>query len=300
MKIFLSWSGKLSHEIACIFRDWLPSVIQSVKPYVSSEDIDKGTRWSSDIAGELEVSNYGIILVTKDNLNAQWINFEAGALSKSLDKANVSPFLFDIKRSEVQGPLLQFQSTIFEKEDIFKLLQSVNNRLEEEKKLENLQLSKAFEVWWSELETKLNTLKEHNSEKPEKAKEAKENTQSEILEEILELVRTQQRTLSSPEVLLPTTHLKRIFELFRRDELEYIGSLIRRHRRVWITIAELEKDRDEFLERKLIEKDDWDNFNFDANLFRLKDEIKELGRELKDAERREAAKLRDRRIIPEF
>jgi hypothetical protein len=208
MKIFLSWSGSLSHEIACIFRDWLPSVIQSVKPYVSSEDIDKGTRWSTDIAGELESSNYGIIIVTKDNLIAQWINFEAGALSKSLDKSNVSPFLFDIKRSEVQGPLVQFQSTIFEKDDVFKLLQSINKRLDEDKQLEELYLRKSFEVWWSELETKLQTLKDSitaSIEKPEKSKESKK---ADILEEILELVRTQQRILGDPERILPKEYLE--------------------------------------------------------------------------------------------
>lgn len=50
MKVFISWSGNKSHKVAMIFREWLPSVIQSLEPYVSSEDIDKGARWSSDIA----------------------------------------------------------------------------------------------------------------------------------------------------------------------------------------------------------------------------------------------------------
>ena len=125
MKVFISWSGNKSHKVAMIFREWLPSVIQSLEPYVSSEDIDKGARWSSDIAKELEDSTFGILCVTKDNLHAPWLSFEAGALSKTMDKSFVTPFLFDIKRSEVNGPILQFQSTVFEKEDIKKLIHTL-------------------------------------------------------------------------------------------------------------------------------------------------------------------------------
>lgn len=46
MKVFISWSGTKSHKIGLVFRNWLPSVIQSLETYVSSEDIDKGARWS--------------------------------------------------------------------------------------------------------------------------------------------------------------------------------------------------------------------------------------------------------------
>lgn len=190
MKVFLSWSGEQSHKVAVVFRDWFPSVIQSLVPYVSSEDIDKGARWSTDIAKELEDSTFGILCVTRDNLNAPWLTFEAGALSKTMDKSFVSPFLFNIKRSEVDGPILQFQSVIFEREDIKKLLKTLNKACGDEK-LSDDRLEKAFEVWYPTLEKELNEIQPTaNIENEEKTIGSGSN---EILEEILELSRLNQR-----------------------------------------------------------------------------------------------------------
>jgi hypothetical protein len=59
MKVFISWSGRTSSELAKIFRDWLPSVIQAVKPYYSTDDIAKGMRGNTVIAKELEQADEG-------------------------------------------------------------------------------------------------------------------------------------------------------------------------------------------------------------------------------------------------
>lgn len=217
MKLFLSWSGNTSHRVARILRDWLPSVIQAVRPYVSSEDIDKGARWSTDIAAELEQSSYGIICITRENVEAPWINFEAGALSKSIDKSHVTPFLFRMKRSEVQGPLLQFQSVIYERDELLKLVQSINRRLEEAERLSEEHLQRTFEVWWPRLQQEFEQISERTESKRENSSEIKEN--SEILEEILELVRSQQRLLNSPESLLPRPYLLRVLRREAKESL---------------------------------------------------------------------------------
>lgn len=208
MKVFLSWSGELSHAAACVFRDWLPSVIQTIHPYVSSEDIDKGARWASDIATELEESSFGILFITQDNVEAPWINFEAGALSKTVDKSRVSPFLFNIKRSEIkEGPLLQFQSTIYEKDDVEKLLLSMNNCMNVEDRLDDTLLKKSVTVWWPELEKQLNLISDKLPVEPKEENGGKSTADASILEELLELARTQQRLLQSPEILLPQEYL---------------------------------------------------------------------------------------------
>lgn len=262
MKIFLSWSGELSHKIACAYRDWLPSVIQHVKPYVSSEDIDKGARWSTDIAKELEASTYGILCITSENLVSPWINFEAGALSKTIEKARVSPFLFDLKRSDVHGPLLQFQSTIFEKEDIAKLMISINNAATPEERLEEGRLLRGFDVWWPILKDALDKLLA--SKPAEKAPDApKTKNMPAILEELLELVRNQQKLLRSPELLLPPEYLE--FALKRRrhrdhlvpDYEEAVSYLLRTYKKLQAFVIEMHngeepatKDRlDELRER---------------------------------------------------
>lgn|SRR5690606_1474077 len=212
MKVFLSWSGNTSHQVALKLRDWLPSVIQVVEPYVSSEDIDKGARWSTDISRELEDSAFGILCVTKENINAPWLQFEAGALSKKLDKSYVSPFLFDIKRSEIKGPILQFQSTIIDEADILKLVKTINKACGDEQ-LKEERLVKAFEVWYPKLEEELSKIE--SPEIDEQVAKPVENRNTEILEEILELSRSNQRILTSPDSILPPDYLDYILNKSR-------------------------------------------------------------------------------------
>lgn len=211
MKVFISWSGSTSHKVAVVLRDWLPSVIQSIEPYVSSEDIDKGARWSTDIAGELHASSYGLVCLTSDNVNAPWINFEAGALGKSIDKSRVSPFLFRIKRSEVEGPILQFQSTIFEKPDVLKLLKSINLACGQDA-LEEIRLEKAFDVWWPDLERQLNSIPavQPNEKTPAQEEPASGDLNSRVLEELLELTRNNHKLLRDPSSLFPPDYVDHV------------------------------------------------------------------------------------------
>ena len=113
MKVFISWSGETSHKVAIALHDWLPYIIQAVKPFMSSGDIFKGERWSDVLAKELEDTQFGIICVTPSNIKAPWLNFEAGALSKSVDRSFLFPFLSQINPHELEGPLALFQITIF-------------------------------------------------------------------------------------------------------------------------------------------------------------------------------------------
>ncbi|WP_326429216.1 TIR domain-containing protein [Stutzerimonas frequens] len=218
MKIFISWSGEVSHKVAKALRDWLPSVIQSITPYVSSEDIDKGARWSSDIASELDESAFGLLCVTPDNINAPWLNFEAGALGKSVDKSRVCPFLFRIKRSDVKGPILQYQSTIHDKEDIFKLMKAVNAACGEHG-IEELRLEKAFDVWWPKLDEELKAIElpaqdeEAGSDQPEEIY----GYVSRVLEEVLEISRTNQKLLRDPTTILPPDYFEHVIDRLNRD-----------------------------------------------------------------------------------
>jgi len=241
MKVFISWSGSTSHRVALVLRDWLPSVIQVVSPYVSSEDIDKGTRWSTDIAGELHASSYGIICLTKDNLNAPWINFEAGALGKSVDKSRVSPFLLNLKRSEVSGPILQFQSTIVDKADIFKLLTSINSACGDDG-LELSRLETTFDVWWPRLETALTEISSEDlavaGEKPESSK----ISVPDVLEELLELTRNNHKLLRDPSALLPPGYLEKMVSPRSSFSPLALMDLMRSRDDAWLHLKRLETE----------------------------------------------------------
>ena len=184
MKIFLSWSGALSRDLASLFNGWLPSVLQAVKPFFSPDSIEKGTRWFLDVSNELDACDTGLLFLTKDNIEAPWIMFEAGALAKKLDVGRVSPLLFEISATDLKGPLVQFQATPFTKTEIFKLIENFNRELGGQSLPPSL-LASTFEKWWPELSQKVDAvLKQQRSDSS-----AIVRSERELMEETLELVR---------------------------------------------------------------------------------------------------------------
>ena len=148
MRVLISWSGERSHKLALILRDWLPSVIQAVEAFVSSEDIHKGTRWPIELAENLERTDVGILCVVPNNVDAAWLNFEAGALSKSVRRARVLTLLFGLTPDALsRHPLEQFQATVFEKDDVLRMLRSLNAALGSSG-LSEKRLDAVFERWW--------------------------------------------------------------------------------------------------------------------------------------------------------
>jgi hypothetical protein len=151
MDVFISWSGTRSEAVAQALRDCLPLVIQVLRPWISVSDIEKGTRWSTEFASSLEKCSVGIICLTPKNLNAPWLLFEAGAISKKLENTYVIPYLFEFNPAQLAGPLTQFQAVKSEKEDTRSLLQTINRALGEGA-LGEVVLEQAFEKWWPDLE----------------------------------------------------------------------------------------------------------------------------------------------------
>jgi hypothetical protein len=222
MKIFISWSGEDSLQIAKALRDWIPNVIQIAEPYVSAEDIDKGVRWATDVSKELDDSSYGIICLTKNNIAAPWINFEAGSLGKKVEKSRVSPFLFKIKPSEITGPILQFQHTSSDdKDDVFKLIKSINTQA---KFLTEDRLLLSFEQWWPDLQKKMAEIPDLDvdGKEPSKTSKQSQNTEiqnlSKIIESLLDISRTNHQLLRNPESILPEDYLDKIINRNKRRE----------------------------------------------------------------------------------
>ncbi|MBK7392130.1 MAG: TIR domain-containing protein [Chloracidobacterium sp.] len=190
MKVFLSWSGERSHAIATALRDWLPKVIQALEPWMSAVDIERGARWGTDIAKELEDSQFGIICLTPTNLNEPWIHFEAGALSKTVDQSYVCPFINNVEPSDLTGPLVQFNAARTTREDTEKLINSLNSRLTTP--LASETVCEAFAVWWPKLEEVLENLPAERTSQMRHARSDRE-----IIEELLELSREQNKGINT-------------------------------------------------------------------------------------------------------
>lgn len=198
MKMFISWSTPHAQVVAEALRDWLKDMIHALEPFVSSLDIAKGERGLAVIARELEGASHGIICVSRANQSAPWLNFEAGAISKQVEKSRVFPVLIDLPGSDLQGPLREFQYTeLFSEKDMLRLVESIWDTCPDSN-ISLIQLQKNFARLWPELMDALDEVKRTPSTvEPAPSQEAR--SAEDKLDELLGLARQNQRRIDSLE-----------------------------------------------------------------------------------------------------
>jgi len=163
---------------------------------MSGEDIPKGTHWPNEVGTRLESCDVGIICVTADNQAAPWLLFEAGALAKKLSQnARVCTLLVDLSPADLaQGPLALYQTTEATREDVWRLMQSLNELLVDSQ-LSDERLQRSFDRCWPELANRIAAIRSL-----ETAPAPPRRAEHDILEEILVLVRDQSRLMASKPV----------------------------------------------------------------------------------------------------
>ncbi|HEV2288373.1 MAG TPA: TIR domain-containing protein [Candidatus Acidoferrales bacterium] len=182
--VFISQSGPRSRRVAEALKDLLPTIIPAAKPWISTANIDPGTRWRDEIIKALNTMKAGIVCLTSENLTAEWILFEAGALSKASDtQARVWTYLIGgLEPQDVKDPLGMFQATRAEKEGTRKLIHSINENLGSP--IEQKRLDSIFDrMWWTDLEKEMDSLPASEGAAPLK------RSSDEIAADTLELVR---------------------------------------------------------------------------------------------------------------
>lgn len=184
LKIFLSWSGERAEAVAKALRDWLPDLFDNIEPFMSQSDIASGERSLSSIESQLAGTRFGIIVVTPENQDKPWLNFEAGALSKVVQpetEARVVPLLVDMSSlSELKPPLGQFQGRLCDRNGVGRIVKDLAVAVE----ADEAGVARRFEKFWPDLEEVVGAVLE-GGPPTQQARRA----DREILEEILQLAR---------------------------------------------------------------------------------------------------------------
>lgn len=167
MKVFLSWSGTYSRTHADIFREWIALIFPDIDFFISSQDIDMGERGIEKIEQNLSMYEFGVIFVSRESLNAPWLYYEAGALSRELKDARrrVAPLLIDCSISEIANtPLSFYQGCVLNREGVERICNSINQILARPR-TENV-LGKSLDAFWPDFAARLERIEKPSEKKP--------------------------------------------------------------------------------------------------------------------------------------
>ncbi|HET7454298.1 MAG TPA: TIR domain-containing protein [Solirubrobacterales bacterium] len=187
MKVFISWSGDRSRDVAAALGDWLPQILPAVDPFVSTRNLAAGSRWAIEIAEELEETDFGIVCITRENQFAPWLNYEAGAIAKSVAASHLVPLAVNLAPAEIDHPLGQFQGTEATEAGIRGIAESLNAACPEPRP--ERYLNSALEKFWPDLKAELEEFRHKAYPEDADRKASPRREDREILEEVLQTVR---------------------------------------------------------------------------------------------------------------
>jgi hypothetical protein len=107
--------------------------------------------WNRELHSKLAACRYGVFMLTRDNLHAPYVNYEAGAIASKLGDARVMTILIDDEPPT--GPLAAFQFTRPTQDDVKKLVLAINAVLGDQGWIRTIEL--AFPEAWKALEPEL-------------------------------------------------------------------------------------------------------------------------------------------------
>lgn len=196
MKIFISWSGTTSRQVAEALKEWLPFVINEAEAWVSSRDIESGQNWNEEILNELAAADFGVVCVTKENQDSTWLNFEAGALVNAFGTGRVAPLAINLRPTDIKKPLGQFQGPDVSLDGITRLVQSLNSAAV--KPLDAAHLAVAAKTFWPVLEPKILAAVDS-----EQTKNPRVRPDRELLEELVSSMRSLARQIGASHTADP-------------------------------------------------------------------------------------------------
>lgn len=151
--------------------------------------------WFNEISDQLANTSVGIVCLTADNKDKPWILFESGALAKGLSINKVCTLLIDLKPSDLDAPLSQFNHTTPDQESMKSLLISINKELGDNA-LDDRILDQVFDTYWPNFEEQFAQIEQ---EKPTKSTDRPVRSSEDLLEEILYTTRTMDKRIRSLE-----------------------------------------------------------------------------------------------------
>mgnify|MGYP000004652671 CR=1 FL=1 len=134
LTIFISWSRNPAKDIADKLQILLDKIFPNpdIEFFLSSSgknEIVAGEDFRNKLDNNLMDSNFGILILTKNNFERPWMMFEAGALSKGDNKSRIIPLFFDRDNRKIESPIEKFQNIEYNKEGLLKIIFSITKSL---------------------------------------------------------------------------------------------------------------------------------------------------------------------------